>query len=373
MGSARFYLWLVVIVAAIAGSTSSAAELPKKSDFAVIAYFSDNGSEAEKYPLEKLTHIIFSFVHLQGNRLAVDNARDDSTIQHLVFLKKKYPRLKVMLSLGGWGGCEPCSEVFSSAQGRNEFVQSAKELLVKYHADGIDLDWEYPVIEGYPGHKYSLEDKQNFTALVRELRNAFGDKYELSFAAGGFVEYLQKSIEWEKVAPLVNYINLMSYDLVNGYSKVTGHHTALSFSQDQKESVRTAVEFLDFLKVPLNKIAIGAAFYARVWENVDDKNNGLYQSGSFKDFVEYKNFETYFAENEGFHEYFDRTTEAYYRYSPTKKLFATFDNAESIKLKTKYALKNKLGGIMFWQLGGDKYEDGLLDAIDDAINETANH
>jgi GH18 family chitinase len=30
-------------------------------------------------------------------------------------------------------------------------------------------------------------------------------------------------------------------------------------------------------------------------------------------------------------------------------------------------LKNGLGGIMFWQLAGDKCEKGLLEAIDEAV------
>jgi chitinase len=104
-----------------------------------------------------------------------------------------------------------------------------------------------------------------------------------------------------------------------------------------------------------------------VWENVEDKNNGLYQPGTFKDFVNYKNFETYFAAEEGFQEHFDPASEAYYRYSPKRKRFATFDNPQSVQAKVGYALKNGLGGIMFWQLSGDKYENGLLDAIDDAV------
>lgn len=361
------FLWVATALA-IAGCTGAPAKHSTPNDFAVIAYFSGNGSEAEKYSLEKLTHVIFSFLHLQGNRLAVDHASDDSTIQRLVLLKQKYPRLKVMLALGGWGGCETCSDVFSSQQGRREFAQSAKEILINYHADGLDLDWEYPAIEGYPGHPYSPDDRRNFTLLVRELRNTFGDEYELSFAAGGFLDYLRNSIEWDKVMPIVDRVNLMSYDLVNGYSKVTGHHTPLNFSARQKESVRTAVQFLDSLQVPLNKIAIGAAFYARVWENVENKNNGLYQSGTFKDFVNYKNFDTYFAEDDGFDEHFDPETEAYYRYSPKKKLFATFDNPQSVRSKTRYAVKNGLGGVMFWQLGGDKYENGLLKAIDDGMS-----
>ena len=338
-----------------------------ENDFAVVAYYSGDANEVDKYPVTKLTHIIYSFLHLQGNRLAVDNAEDDSTIKHLVLLKEKYPRLKVMLALGGWGGCRTCSEVFSNPPARSEFAQSVKALLAAYRADGVDLDWEYPAIEGYPEHSYLLEDKQNFTSLVRELRETLGEQYEVSFAAGGFLEYLAKSVEWEKVVPMVNRVNLMSYDLVNGYSKVTGHHSPLSSSPDQKESIRTAVQFLDSLNIPLNKIAIGAAFYARVWANVDDKNNGLYQAGTFRDFVNYKDFEAYFAATDGFQEHFDRAADAYYRYSPQKKLFATFDNPESVKSKTRYALEQGLGGVMFWQLAADKYRDGLLDAIAEAV------
>lgn len=364
-----FYAKFLVIVATIAflGGASAPNQNAGKNDFAVIAYYSGRASEVDKYPVAKLTHIIYSFLHLQGNRLAVDDANADSTIQHLVALKTKYPHLKVMLALGGWGGCKTCSEVFSSQQGRNEFAESARELLVKYKADGLDLDWEYPAIEGPPGHAYSPEDKQNFTLLVQELRKKFGNQYELSFAAGGFTEFLENSVEWETVMPLVDRVNLMTYDLVNGYSKVTGHHTPLGYSALQKESVRAGVQFLDSLKIPLRKIVIGAAFYARVWENVEDKNNGLYQPGTFIDFVNYKNFETYFAADEGFQEHFDPAAEAYYRYSPKRKRFATFDNPQSVQSKVRYALKNGLGGIMFWQLTGDKYKNGLLDAIHDGI------
>ena len=42
---------------------------------------------------------------------------------------------------------------------------------------------------------------------------------------------------------------------------------------------------------------------------------------------------------------------------------ATYDDTRSIKLKTRYALKNKLNGIMFWQLAEDSFSNGLLNVI----------
>src|SRR4051812_21071083 len=124
-------------------------------DLAVMAYYSGSDvSKVDSFEAEKLTHIIFSFCHLKGNRLNVDDAGDTAMILKLVYLKQKNPRLKVLLSLGGWGGCAGCSDAFATKAGRREFAASVKELSGYFGSDGVDLDWEYPTIEGYPGHKF---------------------------------------------------------------------------------------------------------------------------------------------------------------------------------------------------------------------------
>jgi len=335
-----------------------------KPELSVIAYYSGDSKEIDKYSVGKLTHIIYSFCHLKGNKLAVDNAKDSATIKKLVSIKRKNPGLKVLLSLGGWGGCEFCSPVFSTAVGRQEFARSVKEVNDYFKTDGIDLDWEYPAIEGHPGHAYQANDKPNFTALVKAIRNSLGEKHEISFAAGGFPKFLEQSIDWKEVMPLVNKVNLMSYDLVNGYSTVTGHHTPLYSTSSQRESADDAIRYLTSIGVPADKIVIGAAFYARTWENADNLNNGLYQSGKFKSFIPYNQFDKRLTAEEGFVFYRDTIAKAPYAYNVAKKTFATFDDYLSVQNKTRYAIDQGLNGIMFWELTLDKQNDGLLDAID---------
>jgi chitinase len=313
---------------------------------------------------QKLTHIIFSFCHLRNNRLHVDNKTDTLRIRRLVQLKKKNPSLKVLLSLGGWGGCATCSDVFSTEKGRKEFASSIKELNIYFGTEGIDLDWEYPAIEGYPGHSYKPEDKQNFTALVRELRNTLGTKGEISFAAGGFQKFIDEAVEWEKVMPLIDRVNVMTYDLVNGYSTKTGHHTALFSTAQQKESADNAVNALLMRGIPANKIVIGAAFYGRVWESVVDINNGLYQAGKFKSAAGYNTFSENFTQQQGFVYHWDSVAKAPFLYNDEKRLFVTYDDQRSIKEKTNYVKEKGLNGIMFWELSHDLSKDGLLDAID---------
>lgn len=333
-----------------------------KSDMPIIAYHYGDTANIRQYAIGDLSQIIFSFLKLNGNALSIETEQQRKDIVNLVALKQDYPDLKILVALGGWGGCETCSDVFSSPAGRSEFVASVKTMMTEYDLDGIDLDWEYPAIEGFPGHKFQPSDRQNFTALVEELRSELGTEYELSFAAGAIPAFLDNSVDWLKVMPLVDRVNLMTYDLVSGNSKETGHHTPLFSTESQTLSTDESVRYLLELGIAAEKIVIGAAFYARVFENVAaDEDGALYRPASFKDYVGYRSFDTYFDQR--FSMMWDDEAQAPYAYAESEGLFATFDDQRSVSLKTEYAIENKLGGIMFWQLAEDRPDDGLLTAI----------
>lgn len=338
---------------------SSAPAHPYK----VLAYYMGDGSDLARYDFNQLTHIIYSFLHLQGNELAFDGEKDKQALRSMIALKQQYPHLKVMLSLGGWGGCETCSDVFNSAENRKAFAQSTLAIIEEYQADGIDLDWEYPTVAGFPGHKFAPHDRDNFTALIQALRAAFGNRYELSFAAGGFDHFLENAVDWKAIMPLLDNVNLMTYDIVNGATPHTGHHTALFSTPEQKDSTDNAVSFLLAQGVAPDKIVIGTAFYARVWEQVANTNNGLYQSGVHINGANYKDFNIRFTSSEGYAYHWDDVAKAPSFYNAEKKIFATFDDPRSMTEKARYVKNRKLGGMMFWQLPHDTDSDGLLNAI----------
>lgn len=369
--------FLLISIFSCNGSKNSKKEIAQantkdgENHFEIIAYATANTGEISKENVMQLDEIIYSFLHLKGDTLEV-NERSDEYLTYLSSLKKMNPDLKVLVSLGGWGGCKTCSDVFSTEEGRKNFTQSLRSILNKYNADGIDLDWEYPAIEGFPDHDFKPEDKHNFTLLVQELRDGLGEDRVISFAAGGFPEYLRNSIEWKEVMEVVDHVNIMSYDIVNGNSIKTGHHTSLFSTTSQKTSVKSSVDYLDSLGVPKEKMVIGAAFYARVWEHVGDTLKGLYQQGKFKQGVAYRNFDNYLKENPGYQIYWDSVAHAPYAYNSEKGLFTTFDDSLSIADKTRYAIKNDLGGIMFWELSNDKPEKGLLNVIYQTKKNTEN-
>jgi chitinase len=368
--SVNIFILFATIVFTSLFTGKSAFGQQRDKQIAVIAYYKGDGSDIYTYKTQELTHIIYSFLQLKDNLLVVANAKDSLAITRLVAVKKANVGLKIILSMGGWGGCASCSGVFSTEKGRQEFSKSVLQILKLYKADGFDLDWEYPAIESVPGFKYIPADRQNFTELIKTLRGTLGSEFELSFAAGGFTEYLTQSVEWKKVMPLVDYVNLMTYDLVNGNSKRTGHLSPLYSTAGQAESVDHAVNFLDSIGIPMQKVVIGLAFYARIFSEVEPLNNGLYQKGTYSSSMLFKDFEEKTGNKEaGYIKYWDNAAKAPYAYNASAKTYATYDNLRSVFYKTKYAKERKLGGVMFWELEGDKKSDGLLDMIYEVINE----
>lgn len=360
---ASFYaiLFCLLFIQPVMGQ-SSGADRPSLS---VIAYYSGNATDIDKYDIKKLTHIIYSFALLKGNQLHVSPAAG-AILKKLVSLKKKNPQLKVLLAFGGWGGCKPCSELFAADTHRKAFAQSVSQVLKQYQLDGIDIDWEYPAIQGPIGHPFDPSDKRHFTELIKAVRAELGNTKEISLATGAFTEYLQQSLDWQAVAPLVNRLHLMTYDLVNRNSPVTGHHAALYSTSRQKESADNAVRYLDSLGIPRNKIVIGVACYARVFGQADSVNNGLYQPCQFQKFTVYKAFPKAFS---GYQCFWDDEAKAPFCYNAAKKLFATFDDKRSVRLKTQYAINKGLNGIMFWELRQDVTSNGLLHTIDSTIRQ----
>ena len=93
--------------------------------------------------------------------------------------------------------------------------------------DGVDFDWEYPCVSTN-GSECSPEDKQNFTLLCQAAKKgvqAAGGSVSIAAAAELF--YLESTRKPEKLAKILDYVCLMTYDLKGNPHAVTGHHTSV--------------------------------------------------------------------------------------------------------------------------------------------------
>jgi chitinase len=102
-----------------------------------------------------------------------------------------------------------------------------------------------------------------------------------------------------------------------------------------------------------------------LFEVEDTLNNGLYRPAKFYHGLPFNRFNDSLTIANGFTDYWDAMSNSPYSFNPDRKLFATYDNSKSLQIKTNYAIKNKLKGLMFWQLTEDVYINGLLHTIDE--------
>ena len=260
-------------------SAARAAGTSADSEFRVIAYVYD-GTDIPRISAEKLTHINYAFATLSPEgQVVLENPRAADDLAALNALKTKNPRLKVLLSVGGWGA-DHFSDAALTAESRSRLAQSAVAALDRHQLDGIDLDWEYPGQPG-PGIKFREEDKQNFTLLLEEFRKQL-DAYDkqhaedqrhslltIASASGPYFVHTEMGLLHRHL----DWINVMTYDLYNRLAKTTGHHTGLFRSAEYGEDpdahwAEQGIEEHLAAGIPPEKVVLGAAFYGREWEGV---------------------------------------------------------------------------------------------------------
>ncbi len=327
-----------------------------------------------------LTRINYAFGVLHDGSLGPASAVDAQNLAFLAGLRKQNPSLKVLISVGGWLGSGGFSDAALTAQSRAAFVESAVDFLRGHDLDGLDVDWEYPGLPG-AGNKYRPEDTRNFTLLLKDLRQRFDREQEatgrrliLTIAAGASEEYLGHT-EMKNVQRYVDAVNLMTYDYARpSTDALTGFNAPLRAdpAAPRQESVDASVLAFEQAGVPAGKILIGIPFYSHVWQQVPDRNHGLFQPGkpASNDFAPFGTIRLNML-GQGYVRYWDQAASVPYLYSAEKQQFVSYDDAESIAAKCNYAVSSKLGGVMFWEYLDDPSGE-LLEAIDHALYQPRN-
>jgi chitinase len=362
-------LWLFA-----AGSTAMAQSAPPS--YRIVGY-ANGWNPVQTKDVGKIDTLIFAFAHPKGGKVVVDD-HDLTHLHDLLALKKLNRRLKVEISVGGWtvGGF---SEAASTEAGRQLFADSAAQLVAAQHADGLDVDWEYP---GHheSGIQSSPQDKTNYTLLLKTIRASLdrvgaahgrtgAHHYTLSVAIadGPFVD----DVDIAGINPYLDWFNLMTYDFVNSATPTTGHHTGLHPSKliqgDGRTTDRAVQQFLAAGVAP-NKLLIGAALYGREFADVKPDHDGLYQTyGHYQGEHNWPELKQDYINKRGYVRYWDADAQAPWLWNAQTHSFISYDDPQSIAAKMAYIKAQHLGGIMYWEQTIDP-SDELLDDMWNGLN-----
>lgn len=313
---------------------------------------------------------------------------DAENLRKLIALKRQHPRLRVLLSVGGWIWSNRFSDVAATPAARQAFIASALELVRRHGLDGVDIDWEHPATGGIPCIEgkvcHRSDDKENYVRLAAELRSAFelagkqaaGRHYLITIAAGAHASLTDDSDAapgWmARLAAQLDWINLMTYDYRGVWDAENGQLAPLYADQHDPQGGKhlhadaTVTRFLR-AGVPADKLVLGVPFYGYGWKQcaAGPRGDGLYQAcqgaasgndGSptftYRHLVE----QGYLVDGQGargFQRYWNNASQVPYLYNRDSGVFISYEDAQSVAGKVRYIRDKGLRGGMFWELSGD--------------------
>jgi chitinase len=293
----------------------------KDNTFKIVGYLGgENFNRIDELELNRLTYLNLAFANpdKDGN-LVFDGGFDVTPV-----VKKGHDaRLKVYVSLAGGG--RPDTAIWKSVllpENRSAFVKHIVDYVEQNKLDGVDVDIEWNLLPTI---------RELYNPFVVELRKALHAKGRGITSALGATE-LHESITQEAI-DAYDFINVMVYDKTGIWRpNDVGPHSPYSYAEE------AIVFWTGKLKIPADRIILGVPFYGF----------------DFTPPARYIDFREIIEGNPTL-AYQDSAGMRFYNGIPT------------IVKKTQLA-KEKLGGVMIWEIASDTSGDlSLLRALDQTI------
>lgn len=341
----------------------------------LIVYYAKWSTDHPRYPLaisdippDLVTDFVYAFIDVDEKGNISISLEEKKQLLELKKLKEKARlnsrQMRTIFSVGGWGeGSEPLPAMAHDPESRANFAKQARKFCEKYHFDGVDIDWEFPQDE-----REGMDLFQLIFSLYRELKQSFSKKYMITIAAPGLpVHY--KRIPWGYIAPLVDRVSVMTYDLHGPWKDadnlVTNHQSALKPTIIGNPAFNTTSTMSYYSNyVPKEKLAVGIPLffntYADVHEGILPSHYGSPYSGPAKNpYVPYEQGNLFYrdivealqrGQASG---YWDPVALAFMAYYPKTAIWGSGMNKQSIQNVCEFIIKNGFQGAKVWQFQGD--------------------
>ena len=412
----------VAVASAVVAAAPAPAQAHTRDSYVKVGYFTQWGIYGRDFQLAdvqqsgaaaKLTHLNYAFGPVTADGMcasadpwadwqtsfsaenSVDGVADVAgqpyagNMNQIAELKAKNPKLKALISLGGWSGSKYFSDAALTDASRKKLVASCLDLWIEGNLpglpdgiaagvfDGIDLDWEWPGSSGEVGNIIRPEDKRNFTLLAAEFRaqldrlgRADRKKYLLTAFLPAAPAKIEAGFEVDRIFKYLDFGTVQGYDFHGTWEPRTNQQSALRVPAEAPDnpdfSVENTINTWIAGGAPKRKLVLGVPYYSQGWTGVSGGGNGLFQpatgpapglfANGTEDFKTLKKlpargFTVHRDLRNGHAWLFDGTT------------FWTYDDPAVLLQKSLYIRAKGLGGAMMWSLDGDDEKASLTKAI----------
>ncbi|KAH7140114.1 glycoside hydrolase superfamily [Dactylonectria estremocensis] len=316
-----------------------------------------------------ITHVILAF--MRSEIFNVDETPSEFPLfTNVGEVRSKFaPGTKVMVAIGGWGDNQGFEEAAKSDTSRERWAKEVAAMVEAVGADGVDLDWEYPGgnwddYKQIPNSEREWEIEA-FVSLVEKLRAALSPGRLLSIAAPGkevdLISFTSSTVP--RIVKQVDFLNIMTYDLMNRRDTTTKHHSGVTDSQD-------AIQRYIDRGVPPHQVNLGLGYYVKWFltqqcnvdgprgcptQPLEDPDTGadMGKTGAFSWHDETpEELAASFARAQADGNYDDDGSYSYW--DDREWRWWSFDTVESIRHKMEDVVPRlNVGGVFAWGLGED--------------------
>lgn len=300
------------------------------------------------------THLAHAFVTADENGVVRTNRNVPS---RELTAQAHQARVKVLLSLGGWGWDKQFAAMVSKPEAEDRYVTSVLGMVDGFDYDGIDLDWEYPDTAD------EITGFERLTKRFRKQLDQLGVKKSRPMFQTMAAAASTNTLKWlpnELLLETMDWVNVMTYDMAGEWTDYAGHHSPLFASAKQPGSPRStelSMKYLIERRVPANRLALGIPLYGKgfsvsePYTSTKNKAQGRRPGGQYSRLVQLQ-------KEQGWIRQWDDETKNPWLVAPDRSAVIGYDDPESVALKTEWAMKLGLRGVFFWEINGDRLPDG---------------
>ncbi len=292
---------------------------------------------------EQFTHLAHAFlVSDKDGNLKTSKSLPSRELCQLAHAKG----VKVVLSLGGSESGPTFSAIMAKPQAIERYVSKTVELVKAYGYDGVDIDWEHPQNE---------KDRADLVLLTRRFRSALGSGALITMAVGG-TDWSGKWMDGKGLLPLVDFMNVMTYDMHGPWSDHAGYNAPLyPVTGDAKDGKGNHLgSFMDYWTSvkgwPKEKLNVGIPCYGYGYavSSWGQKPRG---KSAHSEGIAYKDIPPLIAQ--GWKRIWDPVARVPTLQKEGVFELISYEDEESASLKGAWARESGYQGVFFWEITQD--------------------
>ena len=368
----RKFLLGAVLLTIVPGLVKAQAAAPAGLSAVILGYYLETGTTT--VPTTSLNLRLFT--HICHGSLTADSmgnvkmppamaASDLVTRAHAV-------GVKVLVSVGGEDSGSFLNAIGNEPESTKKFVSDLVAIVLKYHYDGVDIDWEFPANDGDRDGMVSVVSLLRET-LQRKVRGSiisvavpssgggmgFGITHPGGPAGSMSVESLvapgggpEKYFDAAKLATLVDFLNVRAYGFHGDYIS-TGYNSNLVHDPGDKTPESYSVtESMDYWvrirECPKTKLVVGIPAYGQQFHSnhitVKQNLRGSVQI-PFKDLLK--------MDMQGWQQGWDQAAYASVLASKDGKEYITFDSVQAAQIKGQWVRQQGFRGVFLSNISQD--------------------